>query len=472
MMKVALKGGLLVVMVLSGCTSFNQSIREANTSLPESFGSMVDTNSVVQIQWREYFKDPYLTALIDTALKNNQEINIILQEIETRRNEILAREGEYLPSVEIGAEAGADKGGNETQNEKVNELLKENGKSIPDVLGTYRVGAFAKWEVDIWNKLHNAKDAAVLRYLSSVEGKNFAITQLVAEISEVYYDLLALDNLLKTVNENVEIQSNALLSVRLQKEAAKVSQLAVNRFEAQLLKTKNLQYEIKQRITEAENRLNFLTGHYSTKIERSSASFLEIPIDTLQLGVPSQLLRNRPDLRQAELEIAASKLDVEVARANFYPSLSIRAGVGFESFNPSFLLNPTSLFYNLAGEIMAPLINRKGIEAAYNSANARQLQAVIRYEQSILNAFVDVQNQVAKIKNFRESFAVKSNEVKILNESVEIANSLFNSARADYVEVLLTQEEALEQKLELIEVKAKLLQGKVQLYRSLGGGWN
>ncbi len=461
------------LLILSSCVTPKQSVREANNRLPEQFSKATDTATAAKIQWRQYFKDEHLIALIDTALKNNQELNIVLQEIAISKNEIRTRRGEYLPFVDIGVAGGMEKEGLYTRHGAVdNQLTIKDGKPFPEPLGNYELAAYASWEVDIWKKLRNAKHASTMRYFASIEGKNFVVTRLVADIAEAYYELMALDNLLQTINQNIEIQSNALRVVKIQKESAKVTQLAVNRFEAQLLKTKNRQYEIRQRIVEAENRLNFLTARYPTKLERMSNTFLDIPNDSVQSGIPSQLLVYRPDLRQAELELAASKLDVRVAKANFLPALSIRSGTGFNAFNPAFLINPKSTIFNLAGDIIAPLINRNAIKAMYYSANAKQLQAVYKYEQTILNAYVDVLNQIAKMENYSSSFEIKSSEVALLNESVNIANSLFNSARADYVEVLLTQEEILEAKLELIEVKSKLLAGKVNLYRALGGGWN
>ncbi|MEZ4805252.1 MAG: TolC family protein, partial [Bacteroidia bacterium] len=140
-------------------------------------------------------------------------------------------------------------------------------------------------------------------------------------------------------------------------------------------------------------------------------------------------------------------------------------------FDPQFLFNPESILYNMVGDVMAPLINRNAISAAYCSANAQQIQAIYNYEQTILNANMDVLNQLAKIDNYSKSYDTKYKEVQILVQSIGIANSLFNSARANYGEVLLTQREALEAKMELIEIQAKKLNAKVNVYRALGGGW-
>src|SRR5690606_35398904 len=139
---------------------------------------------------------------------------------------------------------------------------------------------------------------------------------------------------------------------------------------------------------------------------------------------------------------------------------------------PKFLINPYSLLFNLAGDLVAPILNRNAIEANYLNSNAKQIQAVYNYDRAILNAYVDVLNQLSNIDNLSQSFATKQDEVKILINSISIANSLFNSARADYNEVLLTQREALEAKMELIEIQLEQLQARVNVYRALGGGWN
>ncbi len=193
----------------------------------------------------------------------------------------------------------------------------------------------------------------------------------------------------------------------------------------------------------------------------------------LSTGLPSELLENRPDIRQAELELKAAKLNIKVAKANFYPSFSIGANVGFQAFNPKYLLNlPTSLAYTLGGEIVAPLINRNAITAVYKNASASQIKAAYEYEQSIINAYTEVSNQMANIDNLEKNYQLKQVQVDALNESTEIANQLFKAARAEYLEILLTQREVLEAKSELIETKQKQMSAMINLYRSLGGGWH
>ena len=465
---------MFLALIYTGCSVPPMVHRTENRITPVSYNNSQDSTNTARLSWKSYFTDPYLTALIDTAFKNNQEFNITLQEIEISRQEIRARKGEYLPFVGLGGGAGVDKIGRYTNlgaSEATTDI--KPGKETPEFLPDFQVGAYARWEVDIWHKLRNARKAAVSRYLASVEGRNFMMTNMISEIANSYYELLALDAQLAIIQQNIEIQNNALKIVRMQKEATRVTELAVKRFEAQVLNTTNLQYDIRQRITVSENRINFLLGRYPQPVQRDSASFANLVPNMMQAGIPSQLLQNRPDVRQAENNLTAAKLDVEVARANFYPSLSLSAGVGLRAFNPAYILKlPESLIASLAGDLAGPLINKNAIKATYASANARQIQAVYQYEKTVLNAYIEVANQLSNISNLANSYDLKSKEVAALNESVNISNRLFTSARADYMEVLLTQREALESKFDLVETKMQQLNATVTIYRALGGGWN
>lgn len=443
------------------------------TPLAYSGSIAQDTANTASTNWKQFFSDPYLVALIDTALKNNQELNITLQEIEISRNEIRARKGEYLPFVGVKGGVGVDKVARYTNigAMEANTEIKP-GKEMPEPLGDFGVAAYATWEADIWHKLRNATKAAALRYLATVEGKNFMVTNIISEIAASYFELLALDNQLSILQQNISLQENALKVVRLQKEATRVTELAVRRFEAQLLSTQSMQYTIQQQIVETENRINFLCGRFPGRVNRSTTAFDNLVPAAVYAGLPAQLLTNRPDIRKAEQELEAAKLDVKVARAQFYPSLGISAAVGYRAFNPAYLVKtPESLLYSLAGDLAAPLVNRNAIKAAYYSANAKQVQAAFGYEQTILNAYTEVYNQLSKISNLEKTYGLRLKQVEALAQSVDISNNLFTSARADYMEVLLTQRDALEAKFELVETRMKQLNAVVSVYRSLGGGW-
>jgi len=464
----------LILVSMYSCVP-TKIVRNENKTVPELYqNEAIDTLNTATVNWKDFFSDPNLITLIDTALANNQELNMMLQYVSMTKNEIQAKKGDYLPFFNLYAGAEVEKVGEFTRNGAVEKHLKvREDEAFPEPLTNFQAGISASWELDVWKKLRNGKKAAVLEYLASVEGKNFMVTQLVSEIASAYYELMALDNQLTIIEQNLDLQQNALKMVKLQKEAARVTQLAVRRFDAEVLKNQSNKYKIKQRIVETENLINFLVGRYPQTITRSSEDFISKPIDSLNVGVPSQLLANRPDIRKAELELSASKLNVKVAKANFYPSIGIKAGVGLEAFKPKFLTStPESLLYSLVGDVVSPLINRNAIKAEYNTASDQQLQAVFEYEKTILNAYIEVVNLLSNVKNLNESYSLQEEQVKALTQSIDLSLRLFRSARAEYTEVLLTQREALDSKIEIIETKRDQFLAHVKLYQSLGGGWN
>lgn len=447
---------------------------DSKAKLPSAYSNTTtDTINSGLTPWRQFFTDKNLTTLIEEALKNNQELMITLQEIEVAKNEVLYKKGKLAPKVGVGVGAGVEKVGRYTSQGAGDANTDiEPGRKMPEPLGDFSAGLTASWEIDMWGKLHHAKEAAVKRYLGTVEGKNYVLSALISEVATSYYELLALDNQLDLTLQYIDLQKKALEIVKIQKQAARGTELGVKKFEGELLKAQSLEFSIRQDITETENRINALLGRYPQPIVRSKELFMDLVPATVKTGIPAQLLSNRPDIKQAELELEAAKLDVKVARAEFYPSLDISATLGLNAFKPSYLTKlPESMMYSLVGELAAPLINKSAIKAEFNTANAHQIQALYEYDKRLLNAYLDVANQMAKINNMQQVFEYKKNETKTLSDAVSIANELFKSSRADYLEVLMTQREAMDAKLELVEAKTKQLNAVVDIYKSLGGGW-
>lgn len=432
--------------------------------------SLNSSDSAATISWRNFFADPWLISLIEKALANNQEFNIVMQDIEIAASEVKEKQSEYLPKVGLGIGGGYVKPSVNTQEGVLDEIIHRDFNRNPDF--NLNLGPSLSWEVDIWKRLRNAKEAARLRMVAQYEVRNFLISRLVTEIARNYYELMALDTSLKILDANIGIQEAAFLKMQALKAYAKTNQLAVNRFEAQLNKTRSQRFETKQSIVEKENRLRYLTGIYDeAPIQRHSDQFMATPINELQTGVPAQLLANRADIRQAEAAIKAAKLDLKSVKAQLYPNVTIQAGTGYSGFSPALLFQPNSLFYNAIGDIKMPLINRRAIIARIQMADAYQTQTVLTYEQTLLNAYTDVLNQYSNIKKMQQAFDTKKREVVLLEEAIGYANSLFKYARATYVEVLLTQEEKLNAEKELVEVKMNLVGSRISLYRALGGGW-
>ncbi|MFN8284200.1 MAG: TolC family protein [Chitinophagales bacterium] len=466
---------LLVTLLFNSCKIPKVVQRTENRTTPTAYNNTNNTDSTntAITSWRTFFTDTNLVKLIDTALANNQELMITLQEIEMAKNDIRVKKGALLPTLNGNLEVGGEKVGRYTSQGAGDEATEITpGKKVPPFLGDFKIGVDMEWEIDIWKKLRNAKKATVKRYLATIEGKNFVLTNLIAEVANSYYELVALDNELEVVRQNIVTQKNALEVVKIQKEASRATELAVQKFEAEVFGTQSKEFEILQEIKETENKLNFLLGRFPQEIPRSKDNFMQMVPPAIQAGIPAQLLSNRPDIKQAELELDASKLDVKVAKAEFYPQLKISASLGLDAFTPAFWYKiPESIFGSLLGDLIAPLANKNAIKAEYLNANAKQKQAVFNFERTILNGYMEVSTQLYKIDNLQKNYDLKSKQIDALNKSVTVANDLFASARADYFEVLMTQRDALESKLDLIETKQQQLNAVVSIYKSLGGGW-
>lgn len=432
---------------------------------PPAEGALCAAPTPVQ-PWRQFFASPQLRELLEMAVVNNQDAVIRMQELIIAHNEVSARQGEYWPRLSAKLGVGIDRVGRHTS-----QGASDEAQGLPRDLGQFQLGVVGSWEADIWGKLRASKKAAVYRYLGSVEGQHFLFTQIVAEVARSYYDLVALDSQLSILAENIRLQEGTLALVRLEKQAARVTELAVRRFEAEVLHFKSRRCRLEQQRVQVENRVNYLLGRYPQPVRREAPDASQLP-PSMAAGLPIELLGRRPDVREAELALEAAKMDVKAARAAFYPALRIEAGAGYQAFNARHLFaTPASLFYDAVGGLVTPLLNRAAIRAQYESANARQMQAVVRYEQVLLGAFTDVSNQLSAEVNWREMSELLTQEVKTLADAVDISGVLFQAARAEYIEVLTARRDFLEAQMERIEAVNRRFQTMVNLYQALGGGW-
>jgi outer membrane protein, multidrug efflux system len=460
-------------LLLFSCKTPQNNLSQTKNVLPESYTEKKDSTNSVNIKWKEFFTDKKLVALIDTALNNNLDILMTLQKIEVARNDLRLSKGAMLPTVNANFAYLQRKFGYYTMDDAGNRITEITpGQLIPTHLPDYFVGLQANWEIDIWGKLRNKKKAAFTRYLSSTEGVKLIRTNLIAEIANTYYELIALDVELDIIDETIKIQESILEIFEIQKQSGFTNELAIKQFKAQVLNSKSLEYELLQKIRENENKLNFLLGRYPQPITRDKASFNSQAPVIVKSGIPSQLLENRPDIKQSEYELVASNLNVNAAKAAFYPSFTITGTAGFQSFNTSFLFSsPQSLAYNLLGGLTTPLINRSAIKAQFNNAKANQIEAMYKYQKTVLNAYVEVTNELSNIHNLEIIYKLKTEEVSTLDSSITIATDLFKFGRANYYEVLMTQRSSLVSKLELVTAKKRQYNTTVNLYKALGGGW-
>ena len=272
------------------------------------------------------------------------------------------------------------------------------------------------------------------------------------------------------LDQIIALQEESLKVAIALKDAGRATELAVQRFEAEVRRNQSEKLVVRQEQVEVENRINFLLGRYPMPVERTTGDFTEIVLAPPEAGLPAQLLQSRPDIRQAERELAAAGLDVLVARARFFPRLDITAGLGWEAFNPRYLFDPGAFVANLAGGLIVPFINRAAIVADYQSANARQLQAIYNYQRVVLKAFTEVVTQLNAAENFQKSVDLRKRQLKAQTASVDLAMKLFQAARVEYSEVLFAQRDLLNARLELINTKLRQIAAAIAAYRALGGG--
>jgi NodT family efflux transporter outer membrane factor (OMF) lipoprotein len=463
-----------LLLALPGCIIPCLQRPDPGAALPETFNGAITPESSALLSIEEFFNDPTLTTLIDQAVTGNQQLKILAQDIQIANNEILRRRGAYLPFLNFGAGARLDKlsyntipGSDNLQNAPI------SASHFPTPLPDFLVAGNVTWQIDIWRQLRNARDSARLRYLGTIDGRTYAVTRLVADVAENYYALMSLDARMENLNRIIALQEQSLQTAIARKEFARDTELGVQRFTAEVRKNQSERFIVQQRIIETENRINFLAGRFPQRVERNSAAFFNVTLATLNVGVPAQLLQNRPDIRQAERELEAAGLDVRVARANFYPKLIMSAGVGYEAFNTKYLfLSPESLINNVAGNLVAPLVNFSAIKADYLNANARQLQALYEYQRTILNAFTEVVNRMSAVQNYSLSIDIKRQQLDSLESAVSVATNLFQAARpgVDYMDVLFAQRDLVDARMVLIDTKREQLTSVVNAYQALGGG--
>lgn len=464
----AITCGLL--LVISGCIP-NLQPAEPGPPIPEDFNGRSSPESSAQLGVDEFYQDPVLTSLVAEAMVGNQELKIIEQEIQIASTQVLRRRGAYLPLIGLRGEAGIDKHSLYTPLGAAEEQLTYPGDHhFPDPLPNFLVAADLFWQIDIWRELRNLRDAAYQRYIAAIERRNAFVTRLVAEVANNYFELMALDQRLLILDQIITLQQKNLDTAQKNFAAGRATDLPVQRFQAEVQKNQSEILIVRQEIIQAENRINFLLGRFPQPVERSSANFLDRNINALSVGLPAQLLLYRPDIRQAERELAAAGLEVLAARARFLPRMDISGRVGYEAFNPRFLFNPDALVGNVMGGLVVPVINRQAIQAEYLGANAEQLQAVYNYQRVILNAFTEVVNNLNRAENFARSVEVKRQQLTSLETAVDVANKLFLSARAEYIEVLLAQRDLLEVRTVLVQTKLQQLSAIVNAYQALGGG--
>jgi multidrug efflux system outer membrane protein len=472
--KIILGSMSMLSMLALSCKLPQASLEQAGAALPSAYQAETDSLNLAKVDWRTYFAEPQLIALIDTALIYNQDYQIALQRIQSAQAGLLRSRGQMLPTLEPVVSGGIRRFGLYTMDGAGNISTEiEPGRIVPIDLPDYYLGLQTKWELDIWAKLKDRKKAAFSRVMAGMEGRKLVMANLVAGISSAYYELKSLDQQQAAIDEAVQLQTDMLDIIRTQKAAAVVNELAVKQAEVQLKNIQALKVDIRQQVIEQENRIRVLQGRFPEPVGRDTLFHVKALNRVLQSGMPSDLLAMRPDIRQAEALLLASRADLSAARKAFYPSFNMLGSIGYQAFEPKFLFrSPESLAYTLLGNLTSPLINRSGIKAAFNEANAAQLEALYGYQKTVVDAYTEVQNELSRFQTLNEKLILKTDEQEAASKAIEISRELFKAGRANYMEVLLAQQNNLQTKLDLIGIRKSQMLHTVNLYKALGGGWD
>ena len=458
---------LLILLVLSAC-KVSKDIPLPATAVPESFrdakGS--DSTSIASLAVKNFFNEPELQRLVDTALARNYDLQIAVNNIESAQQLLKQAKLGNIPQLSLQVTGSSNRPSD-------NSL---NGLSTSEFLKTTHIEDFnasmsLSWEADIWGKIKSRKQAALAAYLQTEEARKAIQTRLIANVAQGYYRLLMMDAQLDIAKKNLALNDSTLNIINMQFNAGQVTSLAIQQAKALQLNAAQLIPKLLQDIAIQENALSVLAGRLPGGVERlASLNKTGVP-DQLSAGFRSAMVSRRPDVKSAELSLTMANARVGVAKASMYPSLNITASAGLNSFKASNWFNiPASLFGVVAGGITQPLLQKRELKTQYEVAKIEREKSVIQFRQAVLNAVSEVSDELIKIEKLKQQYEISKTRASTLQQAVKNANLLFKSGMATYLEVITAQSNSLQSELELAAIKTAQLNAAVELYRTLGGG--
>lgn len=454
----------LGALLLTGCFAAKNyerpNLDDTVTNLYRTDALPTDSLSMANVAWKDLFTDSYLQQYIEEGLQNNMDIRIALQQVLAA--EAYAKQGKagYLPTLNATASATHQ------------ELAKNSqfGSFFNGSIEQFELSGSLSWEADIWGKIRSNQRATNASYLRSVSAHQAVKTSLVAGIVTAYYQLLALDEQLEVTNQTIEARNKSVTTIQALKDAGQVTQVAVDQYVAQYNNALALKVDIEASIFKTENLLSILLGKSPQHFERGTLESQQLETD-IKLGVPAVLLSNRPDVMAAEYQLIEAFELTNVARSNFYPSLSIGANGGFQSLELDKLFSVNSLFATLVGNLTQPIFNQRKIRTQYEVSQAQQEQALLNFKKTLLEAGSEVSNALYDYNAETEKFEYRLNEAEALRRAESNSEELLNYGYANYLDLLTARQNALNAELNMINNKLNQLLSIVNLYEALGGGW-
>jgi multidrug efflux system outer membrane protein len=438
--------------MLTGCGTYSRYHRAGirTENLYWNLSVDIDTTNIASMSWREMFTDRELQSLIEAGLEQNTDLNVARLRVEAAEAALMTAKLSYLPSLGINAEGGGS---------------RYDGATAK----TYNVRATASWELDIFGKFTAAKRGAVVAWQGSRDYQQAVQTQLIATIADSYYTLALLDEQMSINNRTLENWRATVRTLEALKKVGKANEAGVLQAKANVMQLESSQLAICKSVSETENALSAILAMPSQPIERSSLDEASFP-DTISIGVPLQLLSNRPDVRQAEMELAQAFYATHVARSAFYPNITLSGTLGWTNNGGGAITNPGQWLFNAIGSLTQPLFNRGTNIANLKIAQTKQEEAKLLFQQSLLNAGKEVNDALTTWQTAKSQYEINTRQVETLREAVRKTELLMSHSSTSYLEVLTTQQSLLSAEQAQAQDRFGEIQGIINLYHALGGG--
>nr|WP_199158271.1 efflux transporter outer membrane subunit [Pedobacter sp. ASV2] len=451
------------ILTLSACVTQKYNRPQVKSENLYRDQNTTDTATIANLQWKSLFSDTTLQSLIQQGINENLDLKQAIERIKIAEATLQQSRAALLPSLQ------GDLSVTDAKQSKA-ALNFPAGVNIDLETQTYKAQLSTSWEADIWGKLSSAKRGAYATLLQSDAAKRAVQTQLIANIANNYYSLLALDKQLAITEQTIKIRQTDVETMKALKEGAIVNGAAVVQSEANLYAAQVTLPDLKRSIKETENALSILLARGPGSINRTSLD-QQVPFTNLQTGVSAQLLQNRPDVIAAELGFRAAFENTNVAKTYFYPALTLTASGGLSSLQlKDFFSN--SVFYNLVGGLTQPIFAKGQNKARLKTAQAQQQQAFYTFQQTLLTGGQEVSNALYAYQTADEKEVTRTKQVASLTKAVDFTKELLRySSSTNYTDVLTSEQSLLTAQLSSINDRLQKLQSIVNLYRALGGGW-
>jgi multidrug efflux system outer membrane protein len=449
----------LVVVTIASCkVTRPYTAPDVNTERLFRGANATDTNNIATLPWNQVFTDTTLQRLIREGITRNLDIKIAYTRIEQAEAYYQQSRAAFLPI--LNGNTGISR----------SKFSAGQGFGTRASITQYQIGLASSWEADIWGRLGSNRRANLANLLQSEAAVRAVQTGLVGAIANYYFTLLALDQQLAITEQTVRNWDTTVTTMRGLQEAARVTEAAVVQSEAQGYAAEVTIPDLKQTIRETENALSILLASPPSSIMRGRLENQET-VDAMQTGIPVQLLANRPDVQQAELAYRSAFEFTNVARAAFYPALSISGSAGLNSLNLAILLSPASIAASIGVGLTQPIFNRRLNRSNLVIAQAEQQAAALSFQNVLLTAGQEVSDAISLNETALEKMAVRTNQLIALQKSVNYTQELLRNGFANYNEVITARQSLLAAELGRVDDRLQQLRATVNLYRSLGGGW-